>query len=449
MHRVSSFFERPFQNRAIISLIILSTVAVRLVWALAGPLEPLQSELQRAAVSLSQTGVIANAYRPDSGPTSHVGLLAPLPAAGAYWLFGLGHAAEIFLTVVASLVIGAGAFTLYAVFGELGASRVGRTAALLFICLLPVNIALQAQDLRARETAWAALGLALLILVALRLDRLREHLRLDDALGLSLGSALLFLLSPAVAFAGYGALGILALRRVKARYWLPLMALAAAVTALVSFPWALRNEHQFGRMVWSRGNFGIEFALGTYPGAVSPADPAAAFRSRLKEIHPFQSDRAYAEMEAVGGEVPYSEALAKVTWRWVVQHPGDAIRIWSRHLAEFYFPPAWLWNPYGRENAKSRLQVLVLDLVSALAVAGLLSNLWRRRWRYLYLAMPLVLIALPYMLAQPRLRYRYAVASMLVFMAAEFVQRLCSRLAIILPERRAQSVGSKRSSLRP
>ena len=95
------------------------------------------------------------------------------------------------------------------------------------------------------------------------------------------------------------------------------------------------------------------------------------------------------------------------------------------------------------------MQALVLDLVSALAFAGVLLNLWRRRWRYLYLATPLVLIALPYMLAQPRLRYRYAVASMLVFMAAEFVQRVFSRCRIILQEGRAQSMGSTCPSLRP
>jgi 4-amino-4-deoxy-L-arabinose transferase-like glycosyltransferase len=410
-------------------LLLFAAVTVRLGWAVNGHLAPLQSELQRAAVTLSQTGAIADAYRPGSGPTTHVGLLPPLVPAAAYWLLGANTpAAEITLTILAGLVIAGAAFVINAIFLELGTPLTARCAALLFVCLVPVNVSLEAQDLRAREAGWAALGLALLILAALRLDRVRERLSLADALGLSLGGAFLFLLSPAVGLAGYGALAILALRRVKARYWIALMALAVAIAAIVSLPWALRNQQQFGRMIWSRGNFGIEFALGTYPGAVSPHDPAAAFRTRLAEIHPFRSDQAYASMQSAGGEIGYSDALAEQTWRWVSAHRAQAAHIWLRHLKEFYFPPAWLWNPYARADLKSRLQALSLDVISLLAFAAIAASLYRRRWQYLYLAVPIALIAVPYMLAQPRLRYRYVISSMLIFLAADFIRSLWSEI---------------------
>jgi hypothetical protein len=45
---------------------------------------------------------------------------------------------------------------------------------------------------------------------------------------------------------------------------------------------------------------------------------------------------------------------------------------------------------------------------------------------------PVVLIALPYVLAQPLVRYRYVIASLLVFLAADALTRGLNRSATAL-----------------
>jgi hypothetical protein len=51
-------------------------------------------------------------------------------------------------------------------------------------------------------------------------------------------------------------------------------------------------------------------------------------------------------------------------------------------------------------------------------------RLWQRQWRYLYVLGAVVLPALPYVLAQPILRYRYVVAALLIYLAVEFLWRV-------------------------
>jgi hypothetical protein len=68
-----------------------------------------------------------------------------------------------------------------------------------------------------------------------------------------------------------------------------------------------------------------------------------------------------------------------------------------------------------------------LSILSALltltAFAGLAMRLARRGWIYFYVAAPIVALALPYILAQPRIRYRYVIASLITFLAFDAIAR--------------------------
>lgn len=44
-----------------------------------------------------------------------------------------------------------------------------------------------------------------------------------------------------------------------------------------------------GETVWTRSNFGLEFAIGTHVAAVDPANPATVYLARLAQVHPHDS----------------------------------------------------------------------------------------------------------------------------------------------------------------
>lgn len=434
--RAVTLLARIADSRKAWILLILGAVCVRLAWALIRQFEPLHSEMAQVAITLSQTGSIADAYRTGSGPTTHVGPLAPALPALVYTLLGPeSPAAEAVLTVIAALIVALCGLVLNAAFREMGTPAPARGLALLLVCLLPLNIALEARDLRVREAGLAALGLAAILLAVIRLDR-RGIMNWDPLILLMLACAALFLLSPAAALGAYAAIGILAFKRIRWTKWPRLALLGALFLMLLSLPWALRNERLFGEAIWSRGNFGLEFALGTHADAVRPPDPAEAFRDRIRTIHPFWSDDAYARMQQEG-ELGYADRLGRASWAWARENPLAALELWARHLKQFFLPPAWLWDPYGNVSERARIQAFVLRLVGFFAFAGIALHLWRKRTAYLLPAAALLATALPYMLVQPRLRYRYVVASLLVFLAADAAWRLARRLRRTLVARDA------------
>jgi hypothetical protein len=417
------------ERRSVAALVVVAGIAVRLAIASASHFEPLVSELQQVAVSMAQHGTIADAYRPGSGPTTHTGPVAPATAALVYWLLGSGSvAAEVVLTILAGAVIGVTALVWNAVFRQLGAPASLRGLAILFVTLVPLETQLEVQDLRARESGLAALLLSIVILAVVRLDKAeRVSWRSITAIALVIGVFLL--LSPAPALGAIGACGLLTLRRIHPRRWLGVGAIAATAIIALSTPWALRNQRVFGEMIWSRGNFGLEYSIGTNADSVAPADPAKNFSRTMKRVHPFISDAAYQAMQAAGGELAYARQLQRDTDAWVRTHPADAARIWVRHVAEFYVPPAWLWNPYGSVTASARVRMAVLDIIGLAGIAALLLRLAQRQWTYLYLMLPMILVALPYVALQPRLRYRYVIATLLVFLACDLLSRWRARTA--------------------
>jgi len=404
--------------------VVAAAVAVRVGLVVArGDYAPYTSELQGVARTLAATGRIADAYGPGTGLTSHVGMVSPLLPAFAYWLFGEGVAAELFLTAVAAAVIGLTALACNAVFRRLGTPAAARGLAIALVVLVPLQAQLETVDLRARETALAALGLATVIAICLKLDAGPRPLPWRWLALLSMLCGVLFLLSPAAAVAAYAACGVMAVRCLPLRRWPATAAMAAATVVLMSAPWALRNQHVFGETVLTRGNFGLEYALGTNAAAVDPVDPAATFRATLKAIHPYKSAAVRARMAAAGGEVAYSRQLGTATAAWVAAHPAEARRIWLRHAREFYLPPAWLWNPYATPTPVQRWLAAGLIAATLAAFANLALRLWQRRWDYLYVALPLFTVMLPYALLQPRLRYRYVITTLLVFLLFDLARR--------------------------
>jgi hypothetical protein len=402
-------------------------VVERVAWSLADHMEIRDTELNNVAASWARTGALSDAFQSGSGPTAHVGALPPMIPAMVFRLFGVDTpASALSLTIISACVVVATAIVLNRLFARLGTAAVYRGAAMAVICLLPLHLELEARSLRVYENGTAALLLGLLLLAVLRLDGGRS-IGAGQLTGLSFFTALIMALSPPVGITAIAVLGILALRRLDWSGRFGAGALLAVVLVATSLPWALRNKAVLGETVWTRGNFGLEFAIGTHPGAVAPADPPATYLARLAEVHPHQSPPAYRAMQAAGGELPYARRLGAETWAWVFSHPIQAASIWLRHLREFFFPPLWLWAYTGTADPGMVVRMVVVNIIAALGIAGLVVALLRRRWQYLYLLPPIVLIPLPYILAQPLVRYRYVIASLLIFLAADCLGWLTKR----------------------
>lgn len=403
--------------------LVLIAIAERLGWALAGHLASLDTELRNVAMHWARTGEIADAFRPGSGPTAHVGALPIVIPGAVYRLFGIDTpASNIMLTIFSALAIVATAFVLNRLFARLGVSSVARGAAVLTVCAIPLHIEIEARSLRVYENGYAALVVALLLLAIVRLES--RPVRTVDLIGLSALAAFIVALSPTAGFCGIAVLGIFALRRLDRPRRARAAAMLGIILGVTILPWALRNEAVVGAPVVTRDNFGLEFAIGTHPAAVAPADPAATYLHRLAEIHPHGSDPAYRALEAAGGEVAYARRLGEATWAWVAAHPVDASTIWARHAYEFFLPPAWMWLHSGAPDVTTPFRIVAVDIIALLALAGLVIALARRNWMYLYLLPPVVLLPLPYLLSQPLIRYRYVIASLLIFLAADCVSRL-------------------------
>lgn len=407
--------------------LVIIAAGERVAWTLSGHLQSLDTELRNAAIHWAQTGWIADAFRPGSGPTAHVGALPPVIPGLIFRLFGTDSpTTSVVLTAMSALVVVATALVLSRVFARLGTAAPVRGAAVLLICLVPLHVELESRSLRAYENGYAALALALLLFAAVRLDRGRT-ISGRDMVGLSAFTALIVALSPTVGFCAVAMLGLLAMRRLAWSGRFGAAAILATVLITTSLPWALRNQSLLGEMVWTRSNFGLEFALGTHPAAVDPVDPAATYLARLAEIHPHGNDAPYRAMRAVGGELPYAHRLGDQTWLWVAAHPLQAATIWLRHLREFFFPPPWLWHHTALPDATMPVRIVAVDLIAALALVGLFGALARRQWLFLYLIPPVLILPLPYLLTQPLVRYRYVIASLLIFLAADALSRLTGR----------------------
>ena len=422
---------------ALVLAVIALGVALRFLWlAQDDRIAPRVTESQQVGVSLATTGRFADTFPPGSGPTAHLTPVMPGIIATVYRTFGVETVASEY--VLAGIAIGLGALAMllaYLIFRELGAPRFARIGALLFVALAPIQFALEASELRVWESPLALSGCLAILLAVLRLER-RERIGFGVYAALALAVALLFFTSPVMGLAGAGVYGLLLLRRARFIEMIGAGALLASALVAVHLPWALRNERAMGEMIWTRSNFGLELALSNHPAAVDPKDGKAVYIARLHEIHPFADPIGYRKMVEAGGELAYFKALGDETRAWIASNPGDAARIWARHLGEYYFPPMWFWHTWGTGGPGMELRQALIWAIAALAL-GSLPFLSRRDPRYLYVACVVFVPALPYIIVQPILRYRYLISTVMVFLAADGSIRLFTGLRRRWKARRA------------
>lgn len=429
--RVSRWADRRLAVVAT-AVVILLGLAARLVWLLADAtrLTQANSEMFYVARAFAETGHLADAYGRGTGLTAHVTPVMPLLAGGVYRLFGVNALpAELLLTAISLAAVALSLFAVDRAMASLSVAWPARFLGLIGAWLVPLNLALEMRDFRVWEGSVAAAALASILAIIVKADQADRPPGWQTFIGLAATGGVMALVSPPVALGIYGCAGLLALRRRGVGAFVTLAAMSAVLLVAFSYPWALRNEAAFGEKVWSRSNFGFNFALGFHDGAVDPPDGLASFLARLNEVDPYTSASAREALTVSGGEVAYSALWTKRTMDWIADHPEASARIAGRHIVEYYFPPVWQWHIYGNTSVLSGPKAALVWLITALAGMGLAWRLMGRDLRYLYVLAAVSLPAIPYILAQPVTRYRYVIATILAFLAADFCWRLVERLA--------------------
>lgn len=412
----------------IVAAMLALAWVVRLGWLFLDPAErlrPHRSEMWHVAATFAETGSLADAYGPGSGMSSHVGPFNTIVEGLIYRAFGIGSpTSELVMAVIAATVICTLFYLLYRVAEAIGVPVVPRLAALALLCFSPFNLYVEMVDFRIREGAFAAMVATAMLLWLLRLDA-SGRLGWRILAGFALAAAFAFMINPGIALGIYAGLGFVALRHLPARRWPGAAVLLALGFLAVNGAWIVRNERVYHRFMVSRGNFGLELDTANHAAAVDPVDPRQVFIDRSREIHPFFSAQAFARLKTYPDDATYFAALGTEAKTWIAAHPGDFARISLRHLRELYFPPAWLFDQYntGRRKNIGPQQALVWS-VTALALVALLIGVVERPRRYLFVVLTIAFPTLLYIIVQPTLRYRYAFAGLLTFLAAGLVWRL-------------------------
>jgi 4-amino-4-deoxy-L-arabinose transferase-like glycosyltransferase len=105
------------------------------------------------------------------------------------------------------------------------------------------------------------------------------------------------------------------------------IALSSLTFFLVLSPWLVRNYEVFGRFVFIRNDFGLQFRLGNGPGADGMLMPYLQPNLNKLELEKFQRL----------GEIAYAESCKRYAFDWVRAHPGRFAIISLKRF--FYF-----WN---------------------------------------------------------------------------------------------------------
>ncbi len=406
-------------------LIVLGVV-LRVAWLLRFTRHAVsEGESANVALAFAKTGVLADAFFPGQGPTAHVTPISPLVAGLVYRLFGIQSTLSEAVLTAWSLTLVFGSFwLLYEAFGKLKSPVLARLAGLAVLCLLPLNFSLEAVWFRTWDGGLAAaLGSAFLF-VLLTLDQ-QDEVTLAQTAGTALLAALLLFVSPPLGLPAYLCGAILLVKKIPPRRWLPSLGIIAVTSVLVLAPWTIRNDLVMGKPILLRDNFGLELAQANYPAALTNPDRLAQFRQRYVEIHPYSRP---AILRNNGGEVAYFDKLSRDTKQWIAQNPASFAKLTFRHLVEFFLPPSWYWQQFGGEGKGTGSKMYLNWAISIFGLCGLAYGLYRRFPDYIYLFLMTLVPVVPYIVVQPTLRYRYPILGLLVFLSADLLIRLASRI---------------------
>jgi 4-amino-4-deoxy-L-arabinose transferase-like glycosyltransferase len=208
----------------------------------------------------------------------------------------------------------------------------------------------------------------------------------------------------------------------RSRHGLPSLAgvlLASLTFFLVLSPWLIRNYEVFGRFVFLRDDFGLQFRLGNGPSADGMLMPYLQPNLNKLELENFQRM----------GELAYADRCKRMAFDWVRAHPARFAVISLKRF--FYY-----WNGVPQPTG-SRLPVdfrtSAFLTTSVLAMWGLVRALRQKRHRAWLFAGLILTYPTVYYFVYPHARYRHPIEPELLILIVFLLSEVRRRSAAALP----------------
>jgi 4-amino-4-deoxy-L-arabinose transferase-like glycosyltransferase len=377
-------------------------------------------EMGRVGRSIALGHGFSNPYDGNTGPTAWEPPLYPYLIGGVFKIFGIyTHASAWVLLSINSLFATLTTIPIFLIAHKTFDERVAIWSARLWA----LNPWVWYWSIHwIWDTTFTPLVLALLFLLALEL----EHW--PGARGWILFGALYgvgALANPTMlAFLPFCGLWIWWRRSRRGLPSLAGVVLASLTFFLVLSPWLIRNYEVFGRFVFLRDDFGLQFRLGNGPGADGMLMPYLQPNLNKLELQNFQRM----------GELAYADRCKRIAFDWIRAHPARFAVISLKRF--FYY-----WNGVPRATA-SRIPVDFRTsfslATSVLAIWGLGRALRQKRpgaWLFagLILTYPTV-----YYFVYPHARYRHPIEPELLILIVFLLSEVGRRVAVPSPAGRAQ-----------
>ena len=286
----------------------------------------------RVALSLLRTGGFADPYLIPSGPTAHPPPLWPGILALIYSAFGM--------TTTAGYVRGLVAISSYStLFGLLPwfGRRLGLgTRSGVLAGVIGALIPRQGMDeiIGWGVTANAALALGLLTIAFLR-RWAAERSSAAGSLLVGIGSGAAFHVSPPLLLVVLAYLIFEVWRKRDRRRWV-LCTCVVVGAILACVPWTWRNYTTFHRLLFIRGNLGLELRIANHPGADADGDVTYARQGTLR--HPSENLEE-ARLVRDLGEAEYMRRARSEAIKWIRTHPDEFLRLTLMRLVHFWCGP--------------------------------------------------------------------------------------------------------------
>lgn len=373
-------------------------------------------EMANLARSLVQGHGFASPWGGATGPSAWTAPIYPWLIALTFRIFGVfSHGAAFALLTLNSIFAALTCWTLY----RIGYRVFGETVAICAGWLWAIHPAsIYFSVLWIWETSLSAFLLSLVFLLTLEMA---EDDRLLSWLGYGVLWAIAGLTNPAMlAWLPFSGCWIAyQLHRRGKRFLAPVL-LGAFTFWIALMPWLIRNYVVFHQPILIRSDFGVELRGGnnSYSAGLW-----------VRSYHPGNNRILQAQYKSMG-EVPFVSLQGRMARQWIVENPGEFLRLTGRRVVYF-------WTLI-LELAPSHSNMLIMGMASLLSFAGLwLAFKQGRQGSFLFLTL-LASYPVIYCIAFPTARYRHAIDPELLVLAVFALVSLIEWLHRTMKEKGAQ-----------
>ncbi len=362
------------------------------------------------AIALGQG--FSNPYGDSTGPTAWEPPLYPYLIGGAFKLFGVySDASAVALLIINGLFTALTCIPIFFMARRILGEKMAFWCAWIW-ALLPYEMYWSIHWVW--DTTFSPFLLALIFLLSLELEEWNGWIgwifygALWGLAALSNPSMLSFL--------PFSGLWIWYRRHQRGLRSLARVVLASGIFFLCLTPWLVRNYRTFGRFVFIRDDFGVQFRLGNGPYADGMLMPYLQPNLNTVEFETFRQL----------GELAYAERCKRLAFDWLREHPGCFAVISLKRF--FYY---WGGVPKATgSTAPIDFRNSLFLASSLLALAGLALVIKKKKpeaWLFLWLVLSYPTV---YYFVYPHARYRHPIEPELLVLIVFLISEVRTRSSL-------------------